>query len=299
MDRKQGAKTVTDHDRNIGLGESVDGMDLSHADDAGSIKRWGDYSEALGHELQRIASVIGNAAIEHVHVAFLDRDYRILASETIAQGTATSAPCDPHVILRRAAIVDARKLILLHNHPVGGTRPSHEDIDLTDRVAAYAQVMGIALVDHLIVAGERCFSLMRSGLASTRPPKPLRLSIADFARVVVRIEQRKQALAPELRSAVVGAGWTLACVLYFEARPISIVELSTLSGLERTVAALWIVTMREMGLVTAMPSHSAKGVYFIELSDAGSDLLDDLMSTAFGSGPDRVTLRSAICAPRA
>lgn len=274
-------------------------LDLDHADEGNSIERWGEYSQTLGEELKRISSSIGNATIEHVHAVFLDRDYRILASETISQGSATSAPCDPHFILRRAVVVEARKLVLLHNHPVGGTRPSQEDVNLTDRVAALAQVMGIALVDHLIVAGERCFSLMRSGMASTRPPKPLRLSIADFARVVVRIEQRKQALTPELRSAVTGAGWTLACVLYFEARPISLVELSTLSGLERTVAARRIVMMRELGIVTATPAHSACGVYFIELSDAGSDLLDNLMSTAFGSGPDRVTLRSALYALRA
>ncbi len=40
----------------------------------------------------------------------------------------------------------------MHNHPSGDPTPSPEDVALTRRVADAAEVLGMPLVDHVIVA---------------------------------------------------------------------------------------------------------------------------------------------------
>lgn len=274
-------------------------MTTDVSEEGTSIERWAQYSRSLGSELNRIALLLRYELIEHLHVVFLDTSYRIIASETVSTGDATSAPCDPRAIMRRSAILDARKLILVHNHPVGGAQPSQQDINMTDRIARCALVMGIVVVDHLIVADTKCFSLMRARMASAIPPEPLRMCISDYARVTVRIELRKQFLPSDLRSIMTGTGWVLASILYFEARPVSLGELSSQSAVERSIVVRWIIAMQALELVLVTVSQTGSAIRFIELGDAGTDVMDDLMSMTFGSGPDRVALRSAHYARRA
>jgi hypothetical protein len=54
--------------------------------------------------------------------------------------------------LRAALRVDACAFLLVHNHPSGDPTPSKEDVFLTSQVAAAAEVVGLALLDHVVVA---------------------------------------------------------------------------------------------------------------------------------------------------
>ena len=53
---------------------------------------------------------------------------------------------------------------MAHNHPSGELQPSQADIAITQKLTQSADILGIDLLDHLIVAKEEYFSFEEDGL---------------------------------------------------------------------------------------------------------------------------------------
>ena len=49
--------------------------------------------------------------------------------------------------------------MLVHNHPSGNSKPSPEDLKVTEGIEAAGKLIGIKLIDHIIVARDRCTSI--------------------------------------------------------------------------------------------------------------------------------------------
>jgi DNA repair protein RadC len=67
-------------------------------------------------------------------------------------------------IIRDAALRGSAGVILAHNHPSGDASPSASDCSATRRLALAAEAMDLAVLDHLIFAGENVTSLRRMGV---------------------------------------------------------------------------------------------------------------------------------------
>jgi DNA repair protein RadC len=50
--------------------------------------------------------------------------------------------------------------VLFHNHPSGDPAPSVDDVQLTRRLVEAGELMGIAVLDH-IVLGDACWHSLR------------------------------------------------------------------------------------------------------------------------------------------
>jgi DNA repair protein RadC len=61
-------------------------------------------------------------------------------------------------ILDRASAV-----IVAHNHPSGQLSPSIEDDDITARLKAAAEILGLHFLDHLIFSDTTFFSYRQAG----------------------------------------------------------------------------------------------------------------------------------------
>ena len=101
---------------------------------------------------------------EQMRVLFLDARARLIVDEKMSSGTLNHAPVYPREVARRALEVHASAVSLVHNHPSGVTTPSREDVAMTHDVRRALDALGVSLLDHLIVAGDRCVSLSREGL---------------------------------------------------------------------------------------------------------------------------------------
>ena len=55
-------------------------------------------------------------------------------------------------------------MVLGHNHPAGDAQPSHEDIELTYKIASAGKLLDIRCNDHIVVGGTRFFSFLDEGL---------------------------------------------------------------------------------------------------------------------------------------
>jgi len=60
-------------------------------------------------------------------------------------------------VYRFAIAANAPRIALAHNHPSGDSTPSTADVALTRRVRDAGQILGVALLDHL-VCGESTYT---------------------------------------------------------------------------------------------------------------------------------------------
>jgi DNA repair protein RadC len=106
------------------------------------------------------------AHLEHeVFMAlFLDAQHRVIAAEELFRGTLTQTAVYPREVARRALELNCASIILAHNHPSGVAEPSPADRLLTSALRAALSPLDIPVLDHLIVAGNRCYSFAESGL---------------------------------------------------------------------------------------------------------------------------------------
>jgi DNA repair protein RadC len=101
---------------------------------------------------------------EQFRVLFLDKKNRLIADESMGEGTVDHAPVYPREVVRRALERHASALVLAHNHPSGDPTPSSADVEMTRRVVEAARALGIAVHDHIVVGGEETASLRSLGL---------------------------------------------------------------------------------------------------------------------------------------
>jgi DNA repair protein RadC len=108
-------------------------------------------------------SAIRDKARECFVAVFLDSKNRVLALQTLFEGTLTSSSVYPREVIRAAIEHHAAALIFAHNHPSGEPRPSAEDCAITRQLVFAGRVMGITVHEHLIIGDNRYFSFADQG----------------------------------------------------------------------------------------------------------------------------------------
>lgn len=102
--------------------------------------------------------------IECFHVLYLDRKNRLITDERMSIGTVDHVPVYPREVLKRALMVGASALILVHNHPSGDPEPSEADMKMTKEIQKGCKALGLTLHDHIIVGAGREISLRARGV---------------------------------------------------------------------------------------------------------------------------------------
>lgn len=89
---------------------------------------------------------------EIARIYFMNVKNIVLQVTDIAKGGTNYVNIDIKEIIAKAVELRADKMILVHNHPSGVSTPSKQDIKFTDDLYNAANLLGIDLVDHIIVA---------------------------------------------------------------------------------------------------------------------------------------------------
>jgi DNA repair protein RadC len=97
-------------------------------------------------------------------VLHLNARNMLVRDEVMSDGSIDEAALYVREVIRRAIDLGSAAIILVHNHPSGDPAPSRADIDITRRVAEAGKRLGIALHDHIIIAGSGHSSLRAMGL---------------------------------------------------------------------------------------------------------------------------------------
>lgn len=100
---------------------------------------------------------------EYFVVLSLDSERRLIKKRVVFIGTVDAVIAHPREVYAGAIADRASSIIVAHNHPSGDPTPSSQDIAATEQLMKAGKILGIELVEHLIVAGERWFSFRDEG----------------------------------------------------------------------------------------------------------------------------------------
>jgi len=100
---------------------------------------------------------------EQFLVCGLDAKHRIIGVNVVSIGSLTLAIVHPREVFKPLILMNAAAWICAHNHPSDDPTPSEEDRQLTIRLKQGADLLGIPLLDHLVLADGRCYSFADHG----------------------------------------------------------------------------------------------------------------------------------------
>ena len=106
----------------------------------------------------------GDKATEQFGILILDTKKQVKKTRVVSVGTLNASLVHPREVFRIAILEQAATLLLFHNHPSGDPAPSSDDIELTRRLCATGETVGIPVLDHLILARGRYISFKEQGL---------------------------------------------------------------------------------------------------------------------------------------
>ncbi len=115
--------------------------------------------EALEYCQRAFARLATDAVQEEFHIVTLDTKHKPIQTHRITVGTLDASLVHPREVFRAAIRDSASAILLVHNHPSGDPTPSREDHQVTDRLTESGKILGINVLDHIIVARERCLSI--------------------------------------------------------------------------------------------------------------------------------------------
>ncbi len=110
-----------------------------------------------------IRNDIENLPYELFIVIHLNRGNRIIYVDTISKGGTATILVDIKLAMKTAVDKMSDSLIFVHNHPSGNVKPSIEDDVLTRRLKNAADMLGINVLDHIIVAANGYYSYHDEG----------------------------------------------------------------------------------------------------------------------------------------
>lgn len=113
--------------------------------------------------LAYLQSCFAGVQTEQLRVIYCDQRQGYLRDDLFAHGQTDSIITRVRPLFERALGLGANGLLLAHNHPSGNCRPSAQDIRSTRLLRDLGAALEVELIDHLIFAGRRCFSMAGGG----------------------------------------------------------------------------------------------------------------------------------------
>ncbi len=110
---------------------------------------------------QMLMDELADEKKEYFMVINLNSKLQIESKTVVSIGSLDSAPVHPREVFAPAIRRGAAALVVAHNHPSGDPSPSPQDIDITKRLLAASEIIGIKLLDHVIV-GRGCNVSMKA-----------------------------------------------------------------------------------------------------------------------------------------
>ena len=114
--------------------------------------------------LKYLRNKIGYEEIEKFYVIYLSSSNEVIEFEENSVGTLDRSSVYPREIYKKIINLNAKSIILAHNHPSDNITPSKCDIDLTNEIAKGLKNFGALLIEHIIITKNSYFSFLEEGL---------------------------------------------------------------------------------------------------------------------------------------
>ena len=115
------------------------------------------HDEKILHNYCRV--VLTGKQVEELHILYLDNNLKLIADDLHTSGTVDSSAVYPREIARRALQLNARSIVMLHNHPTSTNTFSQDDVIVTTHVQTVLETLEIKLYDHVLVVNDIVYSM--------------------------------------------------------------------------------------------------------------------------------------------
>lgn len=105
-----------------------------------------------------------NLNYEVFRVLFLDKKHQLIEDELLAIGENDHVNVSVKLVAKKALLLSAASVILMHNHPTGDLRPSAADVKMTKEIILALENLGVKVFDHLIIGSSGYFSFREEGV---------------------------------------------------------------------------------------------------------------------------------------
>lgn len=96
---------------------------------------------------------------EEFWILLLARNRKVITRKKISEGGIAGTVVDIKIIMKHALENLASFIVLCHNHPSGNLNPSDADLSITKKLVQAARILDLDVVDHIIVANNKYYSL--------------------------------------------------------------------------------------------------------------------------------------------
>ncbi len=131
--------------------------------------RWGRRPRLVTREEigRFVVDELATADNEIFLLVALTHENHLIRALRLHEGSLTSAPVYPRLVVEAALRHKAARVVFAHNHPGGAARPSDEDVEVTSVLCRALYAIGIPVLDHVVVAGSGTFSFAEAGMLPT------------------------------------------------------------------------------------------------------------------------------------
>jgi len=110
-----------------------------------------------------LKSKLENIDHEECWVVYMNNQHNVLDIILISHGGVSETTVDPKIILKKALLLLANAIILVHNHPSDNPQPSSNDDRITQKVKNSCINLDIQFTDHLIFCDNSYYSYADEG----------------------------------------------------------------------------------------------------------------------------------------
>ena len=96
---------------------------------------------------------------EVFYVMCFDAQLNLLRAALISEGSPEKATIDIRTLIDEVLKSNACQVVLVHNHLSGSVLPSAADIITTKKITEALETLGVKVLDHLIISGDKCFNI--------------------------------------------------------------------------------------------------------------------------------------------
>ncbi|WP_435182215.1 RadC family protein [Cellulophaga omnivescoria] len=108
--------------------------------------------------------ILGELPHEEFWIIYLNNSNKVIHQAQLSKGGITGTLVDVRLVLKQALEIGAIGLILAHNHPSGGLKPSTADKQITEKLKNAAAALDMKVLDHIIITQREYFSFADDNL---------------------------------------------------------------------------------------------------------------------------------------
>ncbi|MEW5983724.1 MAG: JAB domain-containing protein [Acidobacteriota bacterium] len=115
-------------------------------------------------EIFRFMRELGQCSAERMYELLLDTKQQLQGVYLVGKGGVDKCTADPREVYKAALVTTSPAFVMVHNHPSGIVEPSVDDMALTSRLYAGADLLGLSFLDSIIIGDGRYHSFHESGM---------------------------------------------------------------------------------------------------------------------------------------